>query len=56
MSLSIYLDEYDEQRLLDEIRRRRDLRARGLCDYCGRAFSMESCRMARRHKGITVDS
>lgn len=49
MSYRLDLDEYDVDRLVEELRHRGDQLAQGLCDYCGRAPDAEPCRMKDRH-------
>lgn len=43
------IDEMDEKKLHDELDRRAKLRARGLCDYCGRLPSEPTCMFPDRH-------
>ncbi|MGD9749416.1 MAG: hypothetical protein AB7W59_00310 [Acidimicrobiia bacterium] len=43
------LDEYSEDQLKGELERRAGLRAKGLCDYCGRPPSEPACRFQGRH-------
>lgn len=44
------LDEHNTQDLLEELERRRALRAQGKCDYCGRVLhSLPACRFVERH-------
>ena len=45
------LDEYREDELSAEIRRRAFARSKGLCDYCGRAPNTEMCKVGwQRHR------
>jgi len=50
MSYPMDLDEYDEKRLEGELKRRRRLRAAGLCDYCERPGDTPTCKERERHK------
>lgn len=50
MSYPKDLDEYSEEDLDAELKRRADLRLKGLCDYCGRHRDMPTCRMPKRHE------
>lgn len=50
MSYPRDLDEYNEQELLDELKRRAGARARGVCDYCGRYCDTPPCRFPVRHQ------
>lgn len=53
MSYHKDLDEYFEEDLENEIARRRQARRTRLCDYCGRAQSVEPpCKFPRRHRGL----
>lgn len=45
------LEEFSTKELLDELKRRRDLRAAGLCDYCERPIDGPMCRFSTRHIG-----
>ena len=49
MSYPKDLDEIGEPELREELARREALRASGLCDYCGRAPSEQSCKFPKRH-------
>ena len=49
MSYPRGLDEYTDEELHQELSRREDARARGLCDYCGRDQSTPMCRFNQRH-------
>ena len=49
MSYPKDLDEYDDEQLLEELRRRYDARKAGRCDYCGRTKKLKSCRYEARH-------
>ncbi len=49
MSYPRDLDEYTEAELAAEIVRRREARASGLCDYCGRPPTETPCRFPERH-------
>ena len=49
MSYRIDLDEYDEDVLHEELRRRKELRDQGLCDYCERESSTRDCKFPQRH-------
>ena len=52
MGFPLDLDEYDEKRLIDELARRVNLRAQGLCDYCARPYGVKpSCKFPERHAG-----
>lgn len=48
--MPIDLNEYEERRLVGEIDRRASLRAVGLCDYCEREPSMNTCKFPERHR------
>lgn len=50
----IDLDEYDEQKLRDEITRRENARRNGDCDYCGRDGSTTPCKFPLRHEKAVV--
>jgi len=43
------LDDADEKTLKDELQRREQARARGLCDYCGRTGDTPACKHKSRH-------
>ncbi len=43
------LDEHPEGDLLDELRTRREARARGACDYCGGSDRAKLCKFPSRH-------
>ena len=49
MSYPLDLEEYEELRLLDEIRRRAGLRSLGFCDYCARRPWEPPCKFPLRH-------
>ena len=49
MSYPMDLDEYTEAQLTAEIRKRKELRAAGLCDYCERPPTATPCKMTSRH-------
>lgn len=49
MSYPRDLDEYTEEELRAELRRREAFRALGLCDYCGRP-ALTTCRFPDRHR------
>lgn len=50
MSYHVDLDEYTELQLLDELERRKKVRKRGLCDYCGMPRkTTASCKFPERH-------
>lgn len=50
MSYPKDLDEMDEIKLADEVERRRQTRAAGLCDYCGRKPDTDPCKFPDRHR------
>lgn len=50
MSYPRDLDEFEDIELFQEIERRKDDRAKGLCDYCHRAYTTSACRFADRHR------
>lgn len=56
MGYPLDLDEYDEARLVAELRKRRALRELGFCDYCGRPYNTPSCKFPDRHKAATPES
>ncbi|QSQ14069.1 hypothetical protein [Myxococcus landrumensis] len=43
------LDEHDEEDLRAEVKRREELRQRGLCDYCCRPPATNTCKFPERH-------
>jgi hypothetical protein len=43
------LDEYSDEELREEIARREDCRARGVCSYCGKNGNATKCRFKDRH-------
>ncbi len=43
------LDEYSDQELKDELRRRELERAAYRCDYCHRSYSSHPCKFPTRH-------
>ena len=43
------LDEYTEEQLEQELRRRFNQRAQGRCDYCGQLKTAPSCKFHKRH-------
>lgn len=49
MSYPMGLDEYSEERLLQELLERAKSREQGLCDYCNREPSTPSCKFPERH-------
>lgn len=49
MSYPRDLDEYSDEELREEIARREDCRARGVCDYCGKNGNAPKCRFKNRH-------
>lgn len=49
MSYRLDLDEMPESKLREELRRRRQLRREGKCDYCERPFSTSACKFPERH-------
>lgn len=49
MSYPIDLDEYPAGRLKDELERRAEATAKGVCDYCGRDGNTTPCRFPERH-------
>lgn len=46
------IDDYSDDELLDELRRREDMRARGLCDYCKSEVTAAPCRHRDRHGAL----
>lgn len=48
------LDEMSEDRLQRELDRRKELRAKGLCDYCERPPQSTPCRFPQRHIASTL--
>lgn len=50
MSYPVDLDEYQGQKLTDELNRRKALRAQGLCDYCERPTTQPACKFPIRHQ------
>lgn len=49
MGYALDLDEYDESRLIGELERRKELRAKGLCDYCEYPVNVGCCKFPDRH-------
>jgi hypothetical protein len=49
MSYPRNLDEIAEERLREELARREQARDNGLCDYCGRPGTSDSCQFPERH-------
>jgi hypothetical protein len=47
--LTLDLDEYSEEALRAELVRRREARARLVCDYCGREAGTRPCKFPDRH-------
>ncbi len=45
------LDEHSEKDLRAELRLRRGLRRKGLCDYCARVITTSPCKFPDRHAG-----
>lgn len=55
MSYPMDLDEYSEERLLNELLRRSKARSLGYCDYCGRDLGLEPvCRFPERHTPVMI--
>lgn len=50
------LDEQLEEVLISELRRRKRMRAKGLCDYCCRPPSTGACKFPDRHVKIDLDT
>lgn len=50
MSYTRDLDEYMEHELVNELNRRKELQKKGLCDYCGRDGTTQSCKFHDRHQ------
>lgn len=50
MSYPLDLDEMSEEKLEGELKRRKDLRETGLCDYCGRKPETSTCKFSDRHR------
>lgn len=50
MSYQKDLDEYTEEQLNNELKRRQDLRNEGKCDYCGQLGNTPNCKFPERHK------
>lgn len=50
MSYNIDLGDFDEEILRSELQRRKEMRAMGRCDYCGRLPSDKPCRYPLRHR------
>jgi len=51
MGYSRGIDEFTTMELLQELKRRQDLRSRELCDYCSRPEDASMCRFPTRHIG-----
>lgn len=49
MSYRLDIDEMTETTLAEELGRRLEMQAAGLCDYCGRAPTTEPCKFPERH-------
>ena len=49
MSYPVDLDEMEESKLEGELKRRKDLREKGLCDYCERDPEESPCKFPERH-------
>lgn len=49
MGYPLDLDEYEEERLIEEINRRVRLQEQGLCDYCERSPDTDPCKFPERH-------
>lgn len=49
MGYPIDLDEYEETRLIEELKRRIKLQERGMCDYCERVSDTPPCKFPDRH-------
>jgi hypothetical protein len=49
VSYPLDLDEYDEERLLAELRLREERRLAGRCDYCNRPPTTPACKFPERH-------
>lgn len=43
------LEECDEEDLVEELNRRKDYQALGLCDYCRRPLETPPCKFKYRH-------
>jgi hypothetical protein len=54
MSYPKDLDEYTNEELEKELRARAELRAKGICDYCGRNGASTPCKFPERHQ-VAVD-
>lgn len=52
MSYPRDLNEIPERELIFELRRRRQARRQGVCDYCGRYRQSEPCRFVERHQAV----
>lgn len=50
MSYPIDLDEYTEEQLVTELRRRLAARKAGKCDYCNRPPTEPTCKFPERHR------
>ncbi len=50
MSYPRNIDEYPDEDLESELRRRKEARQTGLCDYCNRYANLAPCNMADRHE------
>lgn len=54
MNEPLPLDEIRERDLIFELRRRRQARRQGVCDYCGRYRQSEPCRFVERHTAVAT--
>lgn len=50
MGFALDLDEIAEPLLIGEVKRRIQLRSRGLCDYCERDGASPACKYPARHQ------
>lgn len=50
MGYALDLDEYDDDRLVGEMKRRAQLRTQGLCTYCERSGTTRPCKFPERHR------
>lgn len=49
MGYPVSIDEYSDERLMQELARRKADRKKGVCDYCQRNGRMPECREKERH-------
>lgn len=55
MSYPLDITEQTERRLENELERRREARAAGTCDYCGRLPNTPACQFPDRHHDHRIE-